>query len=196
MDERRQIVEQEEIRRDYENRELSDWLRPQNPDSPLNTILNRKRRRRFTDSAAPDYMGDGNSSNFDNWVMPVMWIQKGVWDSEMYQAFHRNRGLQHNRIIFAYCWFPPDILEEFNVISVNRGKSEEQAFWNEREVEEKERRLMDSLFEEISLANRPRLMKTYLSEKYRMFGRDNRERIERFITHYLELKERIKPPRK
>ena len=28
------------------------------------------------------------------------------WYDEIYQAFHRNRGLRYPRIIFAYCWFP------------------------------------------------------------------------------------------
>jgi hypothetical protein len=28
------------------------------------------------------------------------------WYDEIYQAFHRNRGLRHPRLIFSYCWFP------------------------------------------------------------------------------------------
>jgi hypothetical protein len=28
------------------------------------------------------------------------------WYDEIYQAFHRNRGLRKERIIFSYCWFP------------------------------------------------------------------------------------------
>lgn len=28
------------------------------------------------------------------------------WYDEIYQAFHRNRGLRYPRIVFAYCWFP------------------------------------------------------------------------------------------
>jgi hypothetical protein len=29
-----------------------------------------------------------------------------IWFDEMYQAFHRNRGLRYPRIIFSYAWFP------------------------------------------------------------------------------------------
>jgi hypothetical protein len=29
-----------------------------------------------------------------------------IWFDEIYQAFHRNRGLRYPRIIFAYAWFP------------------------------------------------------------------------------------------
>lgn len=29
-----------------------------------------------------------------------------LWFDEIYQAFHRNRGLRYPRTIFAYCWFP------------------------------------------------------------------------------------------
>jgi len=32
----------------------------------------------------------------------------------MYQAIHRSRGIQNNRIIFAYCWIP-----EINEVKVN-----------------------------------------------------------------------------
>jgi hypothetical protein len=28
------------------------------------------------------------------------------WYNEIYQAFHRNRGLRYGREIFSYCWFP------------------------------------------------------------------------------------------
>jgi hypothetical protein len=28
------------------------------------------------------------------------------WYDEIYQAFHRNRGLRYPRLIFSYCWFP------------------------------------------------------------------------------------------
>lgn len=29
-----------------------------------------------------------------------------IWFDEIYQAFHRNRGLRYQRIIFSYAWFP------------------------------------------------------------------------------------------
>lgn len=38
-----------------------------------------------------------------------------MWDDEMYQALHRNRGINKHRIVFAYCWFPePDDLPYFD----------------------------------------------------------------------------------
>lgn len=41
---------------------------------------------------------------------PISMINK-LFNDEMYQAFHRNRGLRYDRIIFAYCWFPePDAI--------------------------------------------------------------------------------------
>lgn len=36
---------------------------------------------------------------------PIMALNT-IWYDEMYQAFHRNRGLLYDKIIFAYCWFP------------------------------------------------------------------------------------------
>jgi len=193
---REQIVEEEETRQSFVRAGFSDFLRPLHPDSLYNTVLRPKRRRRFTDSQPLEYMGDGDPSNYDNLVMPVDWLQSGIWDSEMYQAFHRNRGLQNNRVIFGYCWFPAEILKEFHIESVNRDVESEQAFWDKLENQEIERNLMNSLVTEISLSERPLKMKTHLSEKYRMFGGENRDRIEQFINKYLEIKERIRPPRK
>ena len=196
IDDRQQIQEEEEQRREYERDGLEDFIQPLNPNSLYNKILVPKRRRRFTDSNPSEFMGDGDSRNYDNYVLPVMWIQRGIWDNEMYQAFHRNRGLQNNRIIFAYCWFPPQILKEFSVKSVERTQSKEEEFWKEREAEERNRRLIGNLIKEISVAEKPKLMKTYLSEKYRMFGRENRNTIEQLIDRYLEIKDKIKPPNK
>lgn len=188
---REQMVEQEEIRQ-----AIGRFLRPLHPDNLYNTILLPKRRRRFTDNRPADIMGDGDPNNYDNYVMPVDWLQSCIWDSEMYQAFHRNRGLQNNRIIFAYCWFPAKILNEFYIESINRDEVSEKAFWNRLEEQESKRRHMNSLVKDISLSIRPLKMKTHLSEKYRMFGDENRDRIGQFINKYLEIKERIKSPRK
>lgn len=191
-----QIIEEEEERQEFERDRFDEFIRSANPNSPYNRILKPKRRRRFTDSRYIGFMGDENPNNYDNWVMPVSWIQNSVWDSEMYQAFHRNRGLQNNRVIFAYCWFPPEILKELHIESVNRDDASEKALWEKLEREEKERRLMNSLIKEISLADRPNLINTHISEKYRMFGKENRDKIKQFINTYLEIKERIKPPKK
>ena len=193
---REQIVEEEERRREYERDGLNEFFRPLNPDSLYNTILNPKRRRRFTDSDPVDFMGDRNHEDYDNYVLPVLWLQSGIWDSEMYQAFHRNRGLQKNRIIFAYCWFPPQILKEFKIESVNRNKNDEEKFWEKLEKEEIQNRLIESFIDDINLADRPNLMKTYLSEKYKMFGSENRDKIQEFINRYLEIKKMVKPPKK
>jgi hypothetical protein len=37
---------------------------------------------------------------------PAEALNNLIWFDEIYQAFHRNRGLRYPRIIFAYCWFP------------------------------------------------------------------------------------------
>lgn len=39
-------------------------------------------------------------------LYPAKTIQD-YFDDEVYQAVHRSRGLQKNRIIFLYCWIPP-----------------------------------------------------------------------------------------
>jgi len=39
-------------------------------------------------------------------LYPAKTIQD-YFDDEIYQAVHRNRGLQNKRIIFLYCWIPP-----------------------------------------------------------------------------------------
>jgi len=46
-----------------------------------------------------------SADNIDN--DPVSALNM-IWYDEIYQAFHRNRGLrsENERIIFAYCWFP------------------------------------------------------------------------------------------
>jgi hypothetical protein len=37
---------------------------------------------------------------------PAQTLATLFWYDEIYQAFHRNRPLRHERIIFSYCWFP------------------------------------------------------------------------------------------
>jgi hypothetical protein len=190
-----QISEEEETRKRYESLGWEN-ISPSDPNSLHYTILRPKRRRRFTDSDPAELMGDGNDRNYDNYVTPVLWLQNGIWDSEMYQAFHRNRGLQNNRIIFAYCWFPPQILKEFKIESVNRNANDEKKFWEKIEKKEKQNRLMISFIDEIEKADRPKLLKTYLSEKYRIYGKDYRDNIEEFIQKYLDTKKVIKEPKK
>jgi len=196
LHDRSQIVEEEERRQEYVRDGTDGFLRPLDPNSLYNTILRPKRRRRYTDTNPVDYMGDGDREDYDNYVLPVLWLQNGIWDSEMYQAFHRNRGLQKNRIIFAYCWFPPELLKEFSVKSVEKSKSAEKEFWDSLEEQEIKNRIMDSFTNEINLADRPNLMKTYLSEKYRIFGKEDRDEIDEFITKYQEMKSKIKQPKK
>jgi hypothetical protein len=196
LDDISQIFEEEETRREYESAGWDYLLRPSNPNSLYNTILRPKRRRRFTDAHPVAYMGDGDNNNYDNLVIPVTWIQDGIWDSEIYQAFHRNRGLQNNRIIFAYCWFPPEILKEFKIESVNRNSRDEEEFWKRLEEEERQNRLIDGFIDDVNQSDRPNLMKTYLSETYRIYGKENRDDIEDFIQCYLDIKSKIKEPKK
>ena len=56
--------------------------------------------KRYVDSINPPV-----KFRYGNGILPVKTIVS-LWDDEIYQALHRNRGLQHNRIIFAYCWIP------------------------------------------------------------------------------------------
>jgi hypothetical protein len=73
-------------------------------------------------------------------LKPVQAIQD-YFDDEIYQAVHRNRGLQKNRIIFLYCWIPPykkylcyggtnlyKIVEEFDFRKIKN--DEEDDFFN------------------------------------------------------------------
>ncbi len=68
-------------------------------------------RKRFTGNALPRrFIDKPNSTSFTDGdtlkLLPVRTIQD-YFDNEIYQAIHRNRGLQNNRIIFLYCWIPP-----------------------------------------------------------------------------------------
>jgi len=73
-------------------------------------------------------------------LRPVNTIQE-LFDEEIYQAIHRNRGLKKDRIIFAYCWIPHrfhmpgritaknlyKLREEFTIVEID--KVQEPAFF-------------------------------------------------------------------
>lgn len=48
-----------------------------------------------------------DANKFDEFPISVI---NTIWFDEMYQAFHRNRGLRYPRIIFSYAWFPEPLM--------------------------------------------------------------------------------------
>jgi hypothetical protein len=189
------------------------------------TILEPKRRRRFTDSKDWIYDNDwyldgyqvpNNITSKDQFDMikhriyPVEWIQRAIWDDEMYQAFHRNRGLLNERVIFTYCWFPPKILTEFNTIAVNRDEQDENQLWDMLEKQERKSNLMksfikdiDNLVEEkkITIKDIQTAIKnpkkrlggiTTIAKKYKMYNTSEREEIKKFLEHYLKVRGLVK----
>ncbi len=187
-------------------------------------ILEPKRRKRFTNAQDfiydPSFYLEGyipptgpNISQQDQYDMiqhqiyPVEWIQQVIWDEEMYQAFHRNRGLLNDRVIFAYCWFPPEIIDEFRVEAIKRDKKEEDKLWNTLEQQEEKRILHQSLLKDIeefiskkqftikkSLQN-PKgslIIVTTLAKKYKMNDKTGRDAIKKLIYAYYTTKNSVK----
>ncbi len=82
---------------------------------------------------------------------PVETIQE-YFDDEIYQAVHRNRGLQNDRIIFLYCWIPPRLSKRVR----NNPNAYQKIFseslyklWDEFEVSEIEEKDEDKLFKNL-----------------------------------------------
>ncbi len=94
----------------------------------------RKRRNGYTmhQESADGHMGGKNGSRGEPIYMGE-WIQQLIFDNEMYQAYHRNRGLRNNRTIITYGLVPRKIDREFNVKKVYR--NEEEEFWQNLEVQ-------------------------------------------------------------
>jgi hypothetical protein len=184
-------------------------------------VLKIKKRRRFTD--VKDWVYDNkwylegykvpkrifaqdHEDMIKYVIYPVELIQRSIWDDEMYQAFHRNRGLLNERIIFAYCWFPPKILREFKVENVKNEKEEEEKFWNKLEKQEEKRKLMESFIkdmDELVKKNRVSLKDikevisnpkkrlgiiTELAKKYKMYNKSDRDTIKQLLLHYYKIK--------
>jgi hypothetical protein len=144
-------------------------------------------------------------------IYPVEWIQKVIWDEEIYQAFHRNRGILNDRVIFAYCWFPLEILNEFKVKTIKRDKNDEEQLWKKLDKKEEKRKLMESFikeFEELVKKNNITLQQiqnaitnptasrlgviTPLAKKYKMYSKKDRNAIKTLIKGYYETKQSIK----
>jgi len=80
----------------------------------------------FTDDNWDKFRKLSDSNKVDEYPISVI---NTIWFDEMYQAFHRNRGLRYPRIIFSYAWFPepgmymrtedncsiPELLIEYNL---------------------------------------------------------------------------------
>lgn len=194
--------------------------------SDYDKILKPKKRRRYTDNQNPIYDKDWylegytpptnlQAKDFEDMIKhriyPVDWIQKAIWDEEMYQAFHRNRGLLNKRVIFAYCWFPPEIINEFDIETVKRYKPDEEKFWKKLETQEEKNRLMrlfikdiDKLIEEKSITiqdiqtaiKNPKSKRiggiTTIAKRYKMYNKSDRDSMKKLLLHYLEIKGLVK----
>jgi len=72
-----------------------------------------------------------------------------VWDSELYQAYHRNRGLRKDRIIISYGIVPHEIYAEFDVIEIKSRRELEREF-SKLEEEEKKNRVIEKIIRDIA----------------------------------------------
>mgnify|MGYP000542531224 CR=1 FL=1 len=91
-------------------------------------ILRVKDRRRFSDKYDEFGFLEGKNPSapediYRYGIYPVEWVTKVGWDDEIYQAYHRSRGLRNDRIIFAFGWFPIDIVHEFSVVEVDKDEA-------------------------------------------------------------------------
>jgi hypothetical protein len=97
-------------------------------------------------------------------LKPAETIQN-YFDDEIYQAVHRNRGLQNKRIIFLYCWIPPykkyltyggkhlyKIVEEFDFRKIT--KKEEDDFFNSLKDQIGNRQLVHDILNDLDYKNK------------------------------------------
>jgi len=222
----RQIIEERETKEFVDQFLIQFGITTTRVPTTYDLILEPKKRRRYTD--AKDYIFDNEwylegytppsqiQNQQDEYDMinkrmyPVEWIQRAIWDDEMYQAFHRSRGLLNNRIIFAYCWFPPEILEEFTVTAIRRDEHDEEQFWQNLEHQEKNNMLMRSFINDmdelvaknkitlqniqhaISLPSNRMGIVTTIAKKYGMYNKTDRDIIKQMMFYYYQLKTRVK----
>jgi hypothetical protein len=146
------------------------WKAPKNAVQEVKTrldeIQDKAYKKQMTDlllgNDKPRYLFPGTGCNDisigtkgKDFLNPVYAVTSR-WKDEMYQAFHRNRGLQHNRIIFAYCWIPMDIHYDENEKDITKKIYQESKIKDEFDVKEikikEEKDLFDSL--KLQLGNR------------------------------------------
>jgi len=96
-------------------------------------------------------------------------IQRLIWGSERYQAYHRNRGLLYDRIIISYGVVPQQIYNEFDVKELPNRRPLKKQF-NEWEQHEKADAMMRGLTKD--LANG--LSNTKIANKYRIWRTDGK----------------------
>ena len=145
-------------------------------------------------------------------IYPVRWIYKAVCDDEIYQAYHRNRGLRYPRIIFAYGWFPRVLDNEFKIISIPDKEKKEEELWKELikkeelSPEEIERRklikkmieMIESKAEERGLTIDDIIEKdrigivTPIAKEFGLWEKEEREWIKNFIKNYYKIKQEIR----
>jgi len=123
-------------------------------------------RKRFTGKSAPRrYIDEPNRTTFTEGdilqLKPVKTVQD-YFDNEIYQAIHRNRGLQNNRIIFLYCWIPPyyrwiigdrlfRLRREFDFREIQ--DNEEDDFFNSLKQQIGNRRLVTTILDMLDYSN-------------------------------------------
>lgn len=81
---------------------------------------------RIHQNSADGYLGN------DEPIFMGEWLQQILFDNEMYQAYHRNRGLRHNRVVITYGLVFPRIKKEFTVKTISI--SDEEEFWQQLET--------------------------------------------------------------
>lgn len=180
---------------------------------PIDKLLMMMNRREFRDEyfieREKTSFRNGSPSNIDrNSVYPVTWVFKATCDDEIYQAYHRNRGLRHPRIIFSYGWFPRELGYEYMIQSVPINKADEDAFWEKLLREEKkspesiQRRkemkrlfeLAEELIEEKGLTLDDIIKKersgitTPIAKEFGLWEKEEREWLKEMIVNYLRVR--------
>jgi hypothetical protein len=115
--------------------------------------------RRYADERGKTQYRQGDTVK----LKPAETIQD-YFDDEVYQATHRNRGLQNNRIIFLYCCIPPykkyltyggkhlhKIVDEFDFRFIKL--DEEDEFFQSLKEQVGNRRLVNTVIDDILFSN-------------------------------------------
>ena len=191
------IMEKTEEEDDFRTVYVTEGYGPES-----HSILMEKQRRYFYDKYPIDDIGEleiGERGDYYT-VKPVQWIQDAIWNNEIYQAIHRNRGLRKDRTIFVYGWFAPNINNEFTIIPVQRKpKEKEQELWDYLRKTQKGG-VMHKIIKDIEagakskdIAKKYRVSKAYSKDGKKKTGQDTKT-VTQFIKSYKKLKEKVNYP--
>jgi hypothetical protein len=142
-------LKQEIFNRYGKTKRAKDWKEKHLGDSWPRRYADKRGSIKFT-------RGDGIK------LRPAMTIQD-YFDDEIYQAVHRNRGLQNKRIIFLYCWIPEKylfhggrrlykIVKEFDFRKIKN--NEEDDFFNSLKEQIGNRNLVIDILNDIDYSDK------------------------------------------